>query len=153
MRILIDTREQLPLDFARYEVDVERATLATADYSLQGLETIVGVERKSESDLLGSLTQGRDRFERELARLRSYQLRAVVCETSWLRLAHGEYRSRMSPHACLQSIIGLSLRYEIPFLLVETRESAAYTVFHLFRHFLKQRTEELQALLKNQPAA
>ena len=64
MRILIDTREQLPLDFARYEVDVERATLATADYSLQGLETIVGVERKSESDLLGSLTQGRDRFER-----------------------------------------------------------------------------------------
>ena len=30
MRILIDTREQLPLDFGRYEVDVERVTLATA---------------------------------------------------------------------------------------------------------------------------
>ena len=153
MQILIDTREQRPLDFARYEADVERATLATADYSLQGLETIVGIERKSESDLLGSLTQGRDRFERELARLRSYQLRAVVCETSWLLLARGEYRSRMPPHACLQSIIGLSLRYETPFLLVETQEAAAYTVFHLFRHFLKQRTEELQALLQNQPAA
>lgn len=153
MQIIIDTREQLPLDFARYDTDVKRATLTTADYSLQGLENVVGIERKSESDLLGSLTQGRDRFERELSRLRSYQLRAVVCETSWLRLARGEYRSRMPPHACLQSIIGLSLRYESPFLLVETREAAAYTVFHLFRHFLKQRTEELQALLKNQPAA
>lgn len=149
MKIVIDTREQAPLDFSKYNCTVETGTLATADYSLQGLETLAAIERKSEDDLLGSLTQGRERFERELARLRGFSLKSVVCETSWQRLAKGMYRSKMTPHSCLQSIIGLSVRFDVPFLMVETHQAAAYTVFHLFRHFLEQREKELKAILKH----
>lgn len=151
MIILIDSREQTPLDFSGYDCSTREAGLATGDYSLAGLETIAAIERKSENDLLGSLTQGRERFERELARLRGFSLKAVVCETSWQRLARGEYRSRMTAHSCLQSILGLSVRYDLPFLMVETRKAAAYTIFHLFRHFLEQRERELKAILKNCP--
>lgn len=151
MMLVVDSREQSPLDFSPFpDCQVERGALSTADYSIKGLEHIVGIERKSESDLLGSLTQGRERFERELARLRPFALRAVVVESSWMQLARGEYRSRMQPHACLQSILGLSVRFDVPFLFVETHKAAAYTVYHLFRHFLKQREEELRAVLKNQ---
>lgn len=151
MRIVVDTREQTPLDFSPFpDCEVERGALATGDYSIKGLENIVGIERKSCSDRLGSLTHDRARFERELARLRSFALRAVVVEASWMQLAKGEYRSRMKPHSCLQSILGLGVRFEVPFLLVETHRAAAYTVYHLFRHFLKQREEELRVVLKNQ---
>lgn len=148
MLILIDTREQCPLDFSQYPCDTENIALASGDYSIKGFENIVALERKSESDLLQSLTHERDRFERELARLRGFTVKAVLCETSWSRLAHGEYRSFMKPHACLQSILGLSVRYDISFLMVETRAAAAYTAFHIFRHFMEQREKELKLLLK-----
>lgn len=148
MLILIDTREQTPLDFSPYPCTTESTTLATADYSVKGFEDILGIERKSEADLIGSLTKGRDRFERELARLRGFTVKAVLCETSWQRLAHGEYRSMMTPHSCLQSILGLSVRYGVPFLMVENRAAAAYTAFHIFRHFIEQRERELKAILK-----
>lgn len=150
MRIVVDTREQTPLDFSPFpDCEEERGALPTGDYSVKGLEGIAAIERKSCSDLLGSLTHDRARFERELARLRSFALRAVVVEASWMQLAKGEYRSRMKPHSCLQSILGLSVRFGVPFLLVETHKAAAYTVYHLFRHFLNQREEELRAILRN----
>ena len=148
MVILIDTREKAPLDFSKYPCTTAVATLTTGDYSIKGLESVVALERKSESDLLQSLTHERERFERELARLRGFMVKAVLCETSWAKLAHGEYRSLMKPHACLQSILGLTLRYNIQFFMVESRTAAAYTAFHIFRHFIEQRERELKAILK-----
>lgn len=148
MLILIDTREKTPLDFSIYPCNTKVATLTTGDYSLKGFENIVALERKSENDLLQSLTHERERFERELARLRGFTVKAVLCETSWVRLGHGEYKSQMKPHACLQSILGLTIRYDIQFYMVENRMAAAYTAFHIFRHFIEQREKELKAILK-----
>ena len=82
MKIVIDTREQTPLDFERYDCEVVRGGLATGDYSVAGLESLAAVERKSEEDLLGCLTRERPRFERELARARGMELFAVVVETT-----------------------------------------------------------------------
>lgn len=66
MKIVIDTREQTPLDFERYGCEVVRGGLTTGDYAVAGLESLAAVERKSEDDLPGCLTRERDRFEREL---------------------------------------------------------------------------------------
>lgn len=64
MRIIVDTREQCPLDFRRWpDVAVEVAGLPSGDYALKGLETLAACERKSIDDLVGSLSAGRDRFE------------------------------------------------------------------------------------------
>ena len=60
---IIDTREQQPLAL---ELDTVPGTLATGDYSVHGLEDLLTVERKSLDDLLGCMTSGRPRFEREL---------------------------------------------------------------------------------------
>ncbi len=83
------------------EAPVRRATLATGDYSLPGLEPVVMIERKAPMDLIGTLIAGtRDscgealsnqaRFRDELGRMRDAppgSLRAVVVEESleWLR--------------------------------------------------------------------
>lgn len=52
MRILIDTREQQPFSFTRYEVATEPATLPVGDYSLPGFEDWAAIERKSLEDLI-----------------------------------------------------------------------------------------------------
>lgn len=72
--IAVDTREQAPYRFAGEPV--ASATLAAGDYSLAGLEHLIAVERKELGDLVGCMTHDRDRFKRELQRLRAYRYRA-----------------------------------------------------------------------------
>ena len=83
--IVVDTREQEPWGFCN--VPTERGTLDTGDYSVRGLEHLVAVERKSLPDLLGCVGRERDRFKRELQRLRGYRFRLLVIEASYADLA------------------------------------------------------------------
>lgn len=67
--VLADTREQRVPPFPD-GVTVERITLSEGDYTSRALYDSARIERKSEGDLLGSLTRGRVRLEREADRLR-----------------------------------------------------------------------------------
>jgi len=70
MKILVDSREQLPFGFDRFpDVETITGTLATGDYSIPGFESVIAIERKELNDLIACL-QGaeRRRFERELVR-------------------------------------------------------------------------------------
>jgi ERCC4-type nuclease len=83
MKIIVDSREQLPFGFSRYDVETEVKGLPVGDYSIPGFEDKAAVERKSIEDLVGCLkNRGRDRFERVLAKTRPYELFSVVCEAS-----------------------------------------------------------------------
>jgi ERCC4-type nuclease len=86
---VIDTREQCPLDLS--PLRSVAGTLTTGDYSVQGLETVVAVERKSLGDLLGCIGQYRERFDREVQRLLAYSCRAIVVEATWPDLEQGEW--------------------------------------------------------------
>jgi DNA excision repair protein ERCC-4 len=88
-RIVIDTREQDPLPVRNAEV----GTLYTGDYSVKGLEDHVAIERKSVSDLTGSLVNkkknrdddkpdeekdNRKRFANECRRLKGLMFRRLL---------------------------------------------------------------------------
>lgn len=149
MKIICDTREQAPFDFDKYECEVAAGTLNTGDYSLAGLEDRVAVERKSLDDLLGCLVgDGRERFERELARARGLDAFAVVVEASFQDMAEGRYRSRMKPHAALQSVLAFQVRYGVPFVWAGSRSGAEYAAFHVLRHYLREAQERLKAVVK-----
>ena len=55
-----DTREQRPLDLSPLAVEI--GTLKTGDYSVKGMETIVTIERKGLSDILGCFGGERERL-------------------------------------------------------------------------------------------
>ena len=78
--ILVDGREQRAWQFENLPSKI--ASLTTGDYSLAGLQHCVAVERKSLDDLLSCIGIRRDRFKRELARLRGFRFRALVIEAS-----------------------------------------------------------------------
>ena len=119
---LVDTREQWPLEL---NLPTERATLPTGDYTLQGMEEDICVERKSLPDLVSCLTSGRERFERELQRMRAYPSRAVVVEAGWHDLATGNYRSRLNPKSATPTVASWTGRFCVPFLFLGNRAYAA----------------------------
>src|SRR5262245_5178714 len=87
--ILVDSREQCPYTFDAILADSEfgggwwrvqtaRLALPSGDYTLDGYASRVAVERKSMSDLFGTIGNGRERFTRELERLAKMNFASIV---------------------------------------------------------------------------
>lgn len=151
MVIVRDTREKAGYGFdaARYEgVTVEAGTLATGDYSVKGLETLVACERKSLADLTMCLGQERQRFVRELERARGMDAFLVVVESPWSDLAAGKYRSRLAPHSACQSVISFMAHHKIPFLFAGSRVAGEYAVWSFLHQFLDGARKRFQAIVK-----
>ena len=137
--IIIDTREQLPFIFDGYSTIT--AGLPVGDYSVAGLETVVAVERKSLQDFVGSLTQGRDRFMRELQKLSAYRIKAVAVEAPFLALAAGNYRSKANPNSIVPSALKIMTDFGIPVLFAGTREQAERATLWILRRAWMKRVE------------
>lgn len=146
LRIVCDSREQAPFRFEGFSVVLEVGTLEAGDYSLSGFERRVAVERKSLSDLVACLSGERERFARELARLRGFDAAAVVVEQPQAALRLGHYRSTMSAVSAWQSCLALSMRFRVPFIFCDSRADAEQVTFDFLRHFARDRWRELQAL-------
>ena len=144
LTIIEDTREQAPLDFSAFPfVEVERATLRSGDYSVKGWESRFAVERKSLADLVGTITHGHERFERELERLASFQYAAVVVEAPEMDLRTGKYRSQLLPRAAVGMITAFEVRYRIPFHFCGTRAMAAQRIYELAYYFQREMLKDV----------
>lgn len=135
--IRIDTREQAPWRFtgitntAGQPIIVPLSTgvaLRSGDYSIAGFEFRVAIERKSLSDWFGSITAGRERFEREMERLSQMDYAAVVIEAGWEEMTS----SRTVPAASVAGTIAAwSIRYGVHFWPCLHRRHAELWTFRL----------------------
>lgn len=99
--ILVDTREQRPWVFSA-RVASKRATVPTgADYTIEGFEAEIGIERKSLDDFIGSVCQGKVRFAASLRALATRRWQMLLIEAPLSALLAGWYRSRAKPSAML----------------------------------------------------
>jgi ERCC4-type nuclease len=122
--IVIDSREQEPLSFSRFRTVA--GTLKTGDYSILGLESMFSIERKSLADLVSCCCAGnRQRFERELHRLRGYRFKRLLIVGSEEDILAGRYRSAINPKAVLASLFAFEARYDLPVVFRSTTEDAA----------------------------
>lgn len=83
---LVDTREQDPLNLARFDnwiASEQRATLPVGDYSVAGMEHLLAMERKSLNDLVSTLMHNRERFFRMCEKLALYPYRCILVEASY----------------------------------------------------------------------
>lgn len=140
LTILIDSREQRPLEFLNPEdsqkpLQTKVATLTTGDYSILGFEKDeIAIERKSLPDLVHCVGGGRERFEKELHRLLGFKSRLVVVEASWDEIILGQWRSTTKPNQVMGSIAGW-IDMGIPFFLHHDRRVVANFVRNiLFIH-------------------
>ena len=100
--VIIDKREQLPWNLE--PLTCQAGTLQTGDYSLLDFPNEISIERKELSDFVGCVGGGRERFERELERLKAYRVHAVIVEASWQDLAEGNWRSKLTSQTVLRSL-------------------------------------------------
>jgi Lhr-like helicase len=86
--IIQDTHEKTPWDLTFYGFQQVARHLVTGDYSVEGLEDAIVIERKkTPAELAKNLGYERDRFERELLRMEDYRFRYLICEFTAEELA------------------------------------------------------------------
>lgn len=124
--LIVDSREQDPLVFQK--LPTERGTLQTGDYSIKGCEDLFAVERKSIADLVGSVTTERDRFEREMHRLRGFRFKRLLIVGAEAEIKTHRYRGNANPKAILHSVRAFEVRYDCPVVWQAFPDKAAEQV-------------------------
>jgi ERCC4-type nuclease len=123
--LLVDTREQNPLDFSRFAgwfAGIERTALKLGDYSIAGLEDVCVVERKGLSDLIHSCTTDRCVFINRLRRMAQYPNPLLVVTSTLSQLKSPCDHPAANPNRVTQSLIAVLAGLQIPFLCSETHE-------------------------------
>ena len=141
---IVDSREQNPLDLQPLRQMI--GTLATGDYSLRGLESVIAIERKSLVDLLGCVGQERDRFHREVLRLLAYPVRALVIESTWPEIERGQWRSKIRAPAALGSVLNW-IAMGLPVVMAGDHARAGRYVSRILFIAARRRWREARALL------
>ena len=140
LTLIVDSREQQALQFKNFPSEVRG--LRTGDYSLNGFEDVFTVERKSISDLIGSLTAGRDRFFRELDRMQSYQFKRLLIVGTRSDIEAGNYRSNATPKSIIASLAVIECRHGVPIAFCSTPEEAARTVETWAYYFMREQAAQ-----------
>lgn len=168
--ILVDTAEGQPFTFqgmaanalTRKSIDEDRPLIvptrmvalgrypnSLGDYSVDGLEGQIGIERKSLEDVQGTVLgwasdsrhQGRrDRFEQELANLAKIRSGHIVVEAEMSRVlqempAYGKKDREENRKIFYRSVLAYRQDYAVQWHFCHTRRFAEYVTFHLLRRF------------------
>ncbi len=151
--IIVDSREQMPFDFdgitgrngeSIIVPSIVRG-LSSGDYSIQGFEASVAVERKSLTDLYGSVTHGRDRFEREIERLNDFEAAFVVIEAGWQDILFPaefdpSWENRTEPRSVEGTIVAWSIRYpKVHWWPCGSRNGAQQRTFSILKRFWEEK--------------
>ncbi len=145
--IVVDSREQTPLTFTR--LPSVRAGLLTADYSIKGLESVFGIERKSIADLVSCCAgSNRERFENELHRLRGFRFRRLLIVGTREEIERHEYRSQIAPAAVLGTLSAFEVRYDCPVVYAPDPAAAAAQVEMWAWHAVREHLRAVGSLTK-----
>jgi len=129
--VLIDTREKAPFDFSRFPNWIAGETkqkIDAGDYSIQGMEKLLSLERKSLSDLITTVIQERSRFFKMCEKLAQYRWRALLIEASYedIKTPYGEeYETVAHPNAVSGTLDALEARFGIPIIYTSTNRLLA----------------------------
>lgn len=145
--IIQDTREHTPLDFSHLpNVTVERRTLETGDYSLDGHVREICFERKSPEDLVGTMLNGyvsmrrKDwhlgRFNRELFRMTRFRSAWLIVECPRSAIEEHCYRSACNPAAVIAWVRSLEINWGIHVYWATSRLDAAREIVALSKLYL-----------------
>jgi hypothetical protein len=138
--ILIDTREQAPLEFSHA---TEVTGLKFGDYAFRDEEKYecCRIERKSLADFTGTLSNGFARFEREIIRAQEAGTYLVVLVEETLvnalrfNILSNTYRKnvRVTPEYVFHNVRALTQKYShLQFLFVDGRQAAQQMIPKLF---------------------
>lgn len=99
--------------------------LDTGDYSLDGYENLIMIERKTIPDLWGSLGQWRERFIKEMDRALDYPIRYLIIEGTVDDINKGFRYSKISSEYIFATLTSLEVKYGIHIIFTNKRKDIA----------------------------
>jgi len=119
-KIIIDTREQCPWEFPEHATSKRK--LDTGDYSLEGFENILCIERKKNiAEIANNITESR--FVDVIDRMSKFKFAFLLIECNYDSLMHYPIGSdvpkkmwnkiKISPGFILKNLMELSVKYNI----------------------------------------
>lgn len=131
--VVVDTREQKPYRFR----NAVTKTLKAGDYSVEGMERRIAVERKSKQDAYSSLGKGRARLQREFRRLAEFEYAAVVIEASLSDFLRPPAFSKMVPKAAVNTLVSWSITYGVHVFFADGRRLARALTYRILEKYAK----------------
>jgi ERCC4-type nuclease len=142
--LVIDSREQLPLEFREGIFDkVEVGALAFGDYGLFINEVQVPIvfERKGLGDLFGTMGQGYERFKREMIRANEMHTHMVLAiEGNEMDVWKGYEHSTISGDTMLKKLAMLRVRHDLEILFFNNRREMARWIEEVFSAIVRNFT-------------
>lgn len=136
-KVIVDSREQYAWDFTFYDKcdGIISTKLDTGDYSIEGLETVLTIERKrTTAEIAMNVGKDRKRFNAELERMSKFKYKYLICEFSFETLLRfpqdsGIPRSRwnslrLSPQYLVSCLNSYKDRYGIDVIYCDNKQDA-----------------------------
>ena len=137
MKIIADTREQKVLQFNHpFITEVVRKKLDAGDYAVEfsdGFSPAVVFERKSITDLFGTLGDGYARFKKEILRAKKANTTLIIIiEGTLTEVRQGIERSFRSGDTIISQLFTIRTRHGIETVFCDGREEAADFITQTF---------------------
>jgi ERCC4-type nuclease len=138
MIVLQDTRESRPWRFPSH-VQVKKKTLKTGDYTVEGYEESLCIERKSLNDITSCLCKNElMRFTSQVKRMRQFKYRVIIVEADMADILNGKYRAPLPPMKALSGMLDVCLRFKVLLLFGGDAKSSAVLALEFFKSAIKQ---------------
>lgn len=136
MILCVDKQEKSPW---RFSCETVSKTLETGDYSVEGHESTICIERKSLSDMCKTVVTDWQRFSRQLRRMAAMDVAYIVCEAPVTALMENKYSGDINPLSVRGKINAILLDFGVHTIFLDNREIAAQWTQNLFQLFLERR--------------
>lgn len=114
-----------------------------ADYSIDGIEDEIQIERKSVSDLFSTLGDRRDGFEAEIKRLNSHCIYAAVVIEGGYGHISSFHEHGPEPSSVIGTILAWSQRYPgVHWIPAGSRDMAERLTFRILERYWNDKTEK-----------
>lgn len=143
--IIVDTREQEPFQFScadEFVEDIKTSGLKTGDYTIEGLEDVLCIERKKDSkELANNVVQ--KRFKNELARMEKYKYKFIVIEQSRHEIERYPFNLSLSKATkarikvrgafILSSLLSYALDYDVHVVFCKDKREAEKVAYDIMK--------------------
>ena len=126
--VLVDTREREPFPLHENHPNwiggERRVALKTGDYTVEGMESLLCLERKSLADLVACTVTYRRRFLAVCGRLARFQWKAILVEATFEDIKGGfeafDIPSDVHPNAVCGMLDAIEAKFGIPVIYTST---------------------------------
>lgn len=131
--VIVDTREKEPLpiygNHPNWIAGERRGTLKTGDYTVEGMETLLCLERKSLADIVACAVSDRKRFLKVCSRIAGFKWKAILIEATLEDIKGGfeqfDIPSGVHPNVVCGTLDAIEAKFGIPIIYTSTERDLA----------------------------